>query len=138
MSDVRTVVVEREMAHAPEKIWRALTQPHLIQEWLMQSDFAPELGHKFQFKAEWGAVDCKVLEVEPKKRLAYSWGAYGLESVVTWTLEPTANGTLLRMEQEGFKPDQNQAFHGALHGWQNFFNQLENVLAQPNKEEDAQ
>ncbi|WP_424982018.1 SRPBCC family protein [Maritalea sp. S77] len=137
MSDVRTVVVEREMAHAPEKIWRALTQPHLIQEWLMQSDFAPDLGHKFQFKAEWGAVECKVLEVEPKKRLAYSWEAYGLESVVTWTLEPTANGTLLRMEQKGFKPDQNQAFHGARHGWQNFFNQLENVLAQP-KQEEAQ
>lgn len=135
MSDVRTVVVEREMAHAPEKIWRALTQPHLIQEWLMQSDFAPDLGHKFQFKAEWGAVDCKVLEVEPKKRLAYSWEAYGLASVVTWTLEPTANGTLLRMEQEGFKPDQSQAFHGARHGWQNFFNQLENVLAQPEQEE---
>ena len=135
MSDVRTVVVEREMDHAPEKIWRALTQPHLIQEWLMQSDFAPDLGHKFQFKAEWGAVECKVLEVEPKKRLAYNWEAYGLESVVTWTLEPTANGTLLRMEQEGFKPDQNQAFHGARHGWQNFFNQLENVLAQPEQEE---
>ena len=135
MSDVRTVVVEREMDHAPEKIWRALTQPHLIQEWLMQSDFAPDLGHKFQFKAEWGAVECKVLEVEHKKRLAYNWEAYGLESVVTWTLEPTANGTLLRMEQEGFKPDQNQAFHGARHGWQNFFNQLENVLAQPEQEE---
>jgi uncharacterized protein YndB with AHSA1/START domain len=126
---VRTVVVEREFAHRPEKIWRALTQPHLLQEWLMKSDFMPKAGHRFDFRGDWGAVACEVKEIEEHKSLSYTWNAMGLESVVTWTLEPRANGTHLRMEQMGFRPDQEQAYQGAKYGWQNFFNQLEQVLA---------
>ncbi|HWV22056.1 MAG TPA: SRPBCC domain-containing protein [Devosia sp.] len=126
--EIRTVVVERDFTHRPEKLWRALTQPHLIKEWLMQSDFAPDLGHRFKFTADWGSVDCQVKQIEPNRMLAYSWDAYGLESTVTWTLTPTAAGTQLRMEQTGFRPDQNQAYHGARMGWQNYFGQLEAAL----------
>ena len=129
VTETRTVVVEREIAHAPEKIWRALTQPHLIEEWLMKSDFKPVVDHRFNFRADWGAVDCQVMEVEPQKTLSYTWAAYGLESTVTWTLTPTGTGTLLRMEQAGFQPDQKQAYHGAKGGWQQFFTKLEQVLA---------
>lgn len=125
----RSVVVEREMAHPPEKIWRALTQPHLIAEWLMSCDFAPVVGHRFDFRQDWGTVGCEVLEVEPNRSLAYSWGAMGLESVVTWTLTPTAGGTRLRMEQAGFLQEQKQAYHGARIGWQKFIGNLERVLA---------
>ena len=128
-TETRSVVVEREIPFPPEKIWRALTQPHLIEEWLMKSDFKPVVGHGFNFRADWGNVDCKVMEVEPNKTLAYTWGAYGLESVVTWTLTPTSTGTHLRMEQSGFGPDQKQAYHGAKGGWQHFFSTLEQVLA---------
>ena len=103
------VIVEREMPHPPEKIWRALTQPHLIEEWLMKNEFKPVVGHRFNLRAEWGAVDCQVLDVEPNKTLSYTWGADHLESVVTWTLTPTSTGTHLRMEQSGFRPDQPQA-----------------------------
>lgn len=127
-AEIRTVIVEREFAHRPEKLWRALTQPHLIKEWLMSNDFAPELGHKFKFTADWGAVDCEVREIEPNRALSYSWDAYGLESTVTWTLTPTATGTQLRMEQAGFRPDQNQAYHGARMGWGNYFGKLEELL----------
>lgn len=127
--EIRTVVVERDFAHEPEKLWRALTQPHLLKEWLMQTDFAPALGHKFRFTGDWGAVDCRVEEIDPQRRLSYSWDAMGLESTVTWTLTPTAAGTQLRMEQTGFRPDQNHAYQGARMGWQNFFDQLENLLA---------
>lgn len=127
--EIRTVVIERDFAHKPEKLWRALTQPHLLKEWLMQSDFAPVLGHKFRFTANWGGVDCAVKTIEPNRALSYSWDAYGLESTVTWTLTPTETGTHLRMEQAGFKPDQNQAFHGARMGWQNFLGNLEGLLA---------
>ncbi|RYE57296.1 MAG: SRPBCC domain-containing protein, partial [Hyphomicrobiales bacterium] len=95
----------------------------------MQSDFAPTLGHKFRFTAEWGGVDCAVKEIEPNRTLSYSWDAHGLESTVTWTLIPTETGTQLRMEQTGFRPDQNQAFHGARMGWQQFFGNLETLLA---------
>lgn len=127
-TETRSVIVEREMPFPPEKIWRALTQPHLIAEWLMQSDFRPVVNHQFSFRADWGSVDCKVLEIEPNKTLSYTWGAYGLESVVTWTLTPTGSGTHLRMEQSGFRPDQQQAYQGARFGWQKFFANLEQVL----------
>src|SRR4029434_10127946 len=70
----RFVIVERDIPHPPEKIWRALTQPHLIQEWLMKNDFQPVVGHDFKLSADWGAVDCRVTAVEPNKTLAYTWG----------------------------------------------------------------
>jgi uncharacterized protein YndB with AHSA1/START domain len=124
-----SVVVERDLPHAPEKIWRALTQPHLIEEWLMKNDFKPAVDHKFQLSADWGAVDCRVLVVEPSKTLSYTWAAYGLETVVTWTLTPTGRGTHLRMEQAGFRPDQQQAYQGAQGGWPQFFAGLERVLS---------
>lgn len=134
-SEARSVVVEREIPHAPEKIWRALTQPELIAEWLMKNDFAPVVGHRFNLRGDWGGVlDCEVLAVEQNKTLSYTWNfahddaAYNLKSVVTFTLTPTGAGTLLRMEQVGFRPDQTQALGGAKAGWQQFFAKLENVL----------
>jgi uncharacterized protein YndB with AHSA1/START domain len=128
-TETLSVVVEREIPFAPEKIWRALTQPHLIEEWLMKNDFKPVVDHRFTLRADWGAVDCQVLAVEPNKTLSYTWGAYGLGSVVTWTLTPTSTGTLLRMEQSGFRPDQQQAYQGAKHGWPRFFANMEQLLA---------
>ena len=124
----RSVIVEREIAFPAEKIWRALTQPHLIQEWLMKSDFMPVVDHRFNFRGDWGAVDCQVLAVEPNKTLSYTWDAMGLESVVTWILTPTPTGTHLRMEQSGFGPGQGQAYQGAKSGWQKFFESLERVV----------
>src|SRR5258706_5241202 len=93
----RSVIIERELAHKPEKVWRALTQVHPIGEWLMENDFKAIVGHRFNFRAapmpRWnGITDCEVLVVEPPKRLAYSWNASGdeardgLKTVVTWTL----------------------------------------------------
>jgi uncharacterized protein YndB with AHSA1/START domain len=128
-TEALSVVVEREMPHPPEKIWRALTQGPLIEEWLMKNDFKPVVGHDFNLRADWGAVECRVMAVEPTKTLSYTWGAYGLESVVTWTLTPTSTGTHLRMEQSGFRPDQQQAYGGAKAGWPRFFANLEQVLA---------
>lgn len=130
MTEIRSVVVERELPFPAERIWRALTQPHLIAEWLMQNDFALVQDHRFTLRGDWGSVDCKVTAIEPERRLSYSWDAMGLESVVTWTLTPTGAGTQLRMEQIGFKPDQEQAFRGAQFGWRKFFAALEEVLAQ--------
>ena len=127
-TETLSVVVEREIPYQPQKIWRALTQPHLIEEWLMKNNFKPVVNHRFNLSADWGAVDCQVLAVEPHKTLSYTWAAYGLESVVTWTLTPRNSGTLLRMEQSGFRPDQQQAYQGAKYGWPRFFTALEQVL----------
>jgi uncharacterized protein YndB with AHSA1/START domain len=132
--ETRSVVVERELPYPPEKIWRALTQPHLIEEWLMKNDFNPRVGHRFNLRRTPKpdvniVVDCQVLVVEPNRTLSYTWSAFDLESVVTWTLTATSTGTHLRMEQSGFRPDQKLAYGGARGGWQNFFANLEQVLA---------
>ena len=133
---LKTVVLERDIAHAPEKLWRALTQPHLMEEWLMKNDFQPTVGHRFNLRGEWGGVlDCEVLSLEPPRSLSYAWNfkhedpAYDLTSVVTFTLTPTASGTRLRMEQLGFRPDQKQAYGGAHAGWKAFLDKLETLLA---------
>ena len=135
-AETRSVAVQREVPFPPEKIWRALTQPHLIEEWLMKNDFKPEVGHSFNLRGDWGGVlDCEVLAVEPNRTLTYTWNfshddpAYDLRSVVTFTLVPTDTGTRLRVEQSGFRPDQKQAFGGARAGWQQFLAKLEEVLA---------
>jgi uncharacterized protein YndB with AHSA1/START domain len=134
-TQTRSVVVERDIAHSPEKLWRALTQPHLMEEWLMKNDFKPQVGHGFQLRGEWGGVlDCEVLAVEPNKTLSYTWNhehadpAYALQSVVTFTLTPTATGTHLRVEQAGFSPTQKQAYGGAHAGWKSFLGNLDQLL----------
>jgi len=137
-TETRSVVVERELPHPPEKIWRALTQPHLIAEWLMNNDFQPTVGHRFNLRAApqpgWnGVIDCEVLVVEPNKTLAYTWNSgeaeLAIKSVVTLSLTPQGAGTLLRMEQTGFRGDQPQNYQGAKYGWQRFVANLEQLLA---------
>jgi uncharacterized protein YndB with AHSA1/START domain len=129
----RTLVIEREMPHPPEKVWRALTESSLIEEWLMKNNFQPEVGHQFQFRStpvpNWdGVIDSQVLVVEPNSRLTYSWGTMGMESIVTWTLTPTERGTLIRMEHSGFPSEESASYKGAKYGWQNFIGKLENVV----------
>jgi uncharacterized protein YndB with AHSA1/START domain len=133
VSELRTVTVEREFSHPAEKLWRALTQPHLIEEWLMKNDFVPVPGHKFTLSREPKpgvkvVVDCEVVEVEPQKSLTYKWSAFGLDSVVTFTLTPTATGTVLRMDQSGFGPDQTRAFNGAKASWPQMLEALDALL----------
>src|SRR3546814_19075255 len=101
----------------------------------MKNDFGLDLGHRFQLRGDWGHVDCEILDVEPGRTLSYAWNtahddpAYALDSVVTFTLEPTPAGTLLRMEQVGFRPDQKQAFGGAKGGWRTHLDNLEQGVA---------
>jgi uncharacterized protein YndB with AHSA1/START domain len=134
MTTTRSLVIEKELPHPAEKIWRALTQGALIKEWLMDNDFQAVVGHKFSFRStpvpKWdGVIDSQVLIIEPNKKLSYSWNSLGLETVVVWTLVPTKGGTLVRMEQSGFRPDQEANYQGANYGWQKFIGGLERVLA---------
>jgi len=137
----RAIVVERLMPHPPEKIWRALTQPALIQTWLMQNDFEPRVGHRFNFRATpimgWnGVTDCEVLVVEPPLRLVYSWNASGdqaadgLKTIVTWTLTPGAGATHVRMEQTGFRPQDDAGYRGMGGGWPRIVERLEQVAGE--------
>jgi len=129
----RTLVIEKEMSHPPAKIWRALTQGALIKEWLMDNDFQPVVGHKFNFRStpnpHWdGIIQSEVLVVEPNQKLSYTWSSLGLVTVVVWTLTATGGGTLVRMEQSGFRTDQDQAYQGANYGWRKFVSLLEKVV----------
>lgn len=135
-TETRTVVVERDIPFPPEKLWRAMTQPHLIAEWLkMKNDFQPVPGHRFTITGDWGGVECEVLTIEPHRTLSYTWDynhedpAWALKSVVTFTLTPTDAGTHLRMEQAGFRPDQKQALGGATFGWRQHLENLEQTTA---------
>lgn len=126
----RTVLVERELPYPPEQVWRALTQPNLIAEWLMQTDFTAVEGKRFTMSADWGSVACKVRTIEPCRCLSYSWDTKDLRSIVCWTLTPTQSGTHLRMEQTGFRPEQKAYLNGARAGWTRFIRQLDDLLAQ--------
>ena len=130
----QSLVIEREMPHPAEKIWRALTQGALIEEWLMKNDFQAAVGHRFSFRSTpvpgWdGVIESEVLVLEPNARLAYSWGTMGTMSTVTWTLTPTKAGTHLRMEQTGFRSEQDAAYKGATYGWTKFIGNMERVVA---------
>ncbi len=140
--DTQSFSMELDLPHPPAKVWRALTEPELLAKWLMPTDLQPVVGIAFTFKAtlpegstHWdGIVNCRVQEVDPHKRLRYSWSGGGIDTVVTWTLSATPNGgTLLRLEQSGFRPDKGEArfFAGARMGWQQKAGQrLPEVLTQ--------
>ena len=131
-TEALSVVVEREIPFPPEKIWRALTQPHLIEEWLMKNDFKPVVDHRFNLRADWGAVDCQVLAVEPNKTLSYTWAAYGLESVVTWTLTPRARGPSCAWSSRASGRISSRPTRAPTYGWQKFIAGLERVVAKLN------
>jgi uncharacterized protein YndB with AHSA1/START domain len=138
-NELRSIIVERELPHPPEKIWRALTQSSLIEVWMMPNDFQPIVGHCSTFKTDpvphWnGVTNCEVLVVDPYRQLVYTWNASGevadgLKTTVTWTLTPTQSGVLLRMEQSGFRPQDEHNFQGVSQAWQRFFDGLERVIA---------
>jgi uncharacterized protein YndB with AHSA1/START domain len=133
-ASTHSLVIERDLPHPPGKVWRALTQSNLIQQWLMENDFEPTLGHKFSLRTApvpgWnGIIDGEVLAVEPERLLSYTWASMGLASKVTFTLTATAAGTQLRMEQSGFPDTESNYYKGAKYGWQNFLGKLDHVVA---------
>jgi uncharacterized protein YndB with AHSA1/START domain len=125
------IVVEEVLPHPPEKVWRVLTQSEFLAQWLMPNDFQLIAGQRFEFRTQpmgdWdGVVQCQVLEILPLRRLRYSWiggsdnnREYGskLNSTVTWTLTPVAEGTRVRMEHDGFGPHNDFAFKAMSPGW---------------------
>ncbi|GAB4567207.1 MAG: SRPBCC domain-containing protein [Haliangiales bacterium] len=122
MTEDRDLVLTFELSHAPEKVWRALTEPALLARWLMKTNLELTVGNPFQFQMDpteyWdGTVHCELLEIDKPRLLRYSWRALGVDTVVAWTLDATDRGTLLTLTQTGFKPDQKQAFAGARMGW---------------------
>lgn len=123
-----------DLAHPPEKVWRALTDPALLAEWLLPvTGFELEPEAQFRFRTQpypgWdGTVSCRLLEVEPQRRLRYTWEVPFLQTVVTFTLTPTAAGTRLSLVQSGFRSDQKRELGGARYGWKSMGEKLAALL----------
>lgn len=135
-AQTESLALEFDLPHAPEKVWRALTQPELLAEWLLPvvgADLKLEPGSEFVFKTQpypgWdGTVNCRVLEIEPHRTLRYAWTVPFLDTVVTFTLAPTASGTHLSIVQSGFAPNQKREFGGARYGWKMMGDKLVDLL----------
>ncbi|HEX4997553.1 MAG TPA: SRPBCC domain-containing protein [Terriglobia bacterium] len=134
-SQTDSISFEFDLPHPPEKVWRALTDPALLNEWLLPVfDLKLEPGAAFMFRTQpqpgWdGAVNCRMLEIEPHRKLSYAWVVGELNTVVTFTLAPTSSGTQLFLVQSGFKPEQKQNFGGARYGWRMMGGRLVELLA---------
>jgi len=136
-SQTESISFELDLRHLPEKVWRALTDPTLLTEWLLPVvGLVLEPGAAFMFKTQpypgWdGTVNCRILEIEAHRKLSYAWvvGDMAIDTVVTFTLTPTASGTRLSLVQSGFKPDQKQNFGGARYGWKMMGGKLVDLLA---------
>ena len=130
-----SIAFEFDLPHAVEKVWRALTDPVLLAEWLLPVvALKLEPGAAFTFKAEpqpgWdGSVNCRFLEIEAQRKLSYAWVVGDIDTVVTFTLTPTASGTHLSLAQSGFKPNQKQNVAGARYGWKMMSEKLVDLLA---------
>jgi uncharacterized protein YndB with AHSA1/START domain len=133
-SRAESLSLEYDLQHPPEKVWRALTEPALLAEWLLPVigfDLRP--GAEFTFKTQaypgWdGTVSCRFVEIEPCRKLRYTWSVPFLDTVVTFTLTPSGPGTLLSIEQSGFEPDQKSELGGARYGWKMMGDKLVDLL----------
>lgn len=133
-AQTESLSLEFDLRHSPEKVWRALTDPVLLAEWLLPViDFKLEPGAAFMFKTQaypgWdGTVNCRMIEIEKHRKLSYAWTVPFLDTVVTFTLTPTATGTRLSLVQSGFKSDQKKEFGGARYGWKMMGGKLVDLL----------
>ena len=133
-SQIETIAFEIDLEHKPEKVWRALTDPDLLKEWLLPAiglELAP--GAEFTFKTQaypgWdGTVNCRFIEIEPLRKLRYTWTVPFLDTVVTFTLTPTASGTRLTIVQSGFNAEQKRESGGARYGWKMMGGKLVDLL----------
>ena len=134
-SQTESIAFEFDLRHPPEKVWRALTDPVLLAEWLLPVfDLKLEPGAAFTFKTQpmpgWdGTVNCRCVEIQAQRKLSYTWVVGDMDTVVTFTLSPTASGTRLSLVHSGFKPDQKQNFAGARYGWKMMGGKLVDLLA---------
>ena len=134
-SQTESISFEFDLEHSPEKVWRALTDPQLLAEWLLPVvGLELEPGAPFAFRTQpvggWdGVVNCRMLEIEARRKLSYAWVVGEMDTIVTFTLTPTPSGTRMSLVHSGFKPEQKQNFGGARYGWRMMSGKLTDLLA---------
>jgi uncharacterized protein YndB with AHSA1/START domain len=133
-SQTESISFEFDLRHPPEKVWRALTDPVLLTEWLLPvAGLELEPGAAFTFNSQpqpgWdGIVNCRFIEIEAPRTISWRWVVGDIDTVVTFNLAPTATGTRLSLVQSGFKPHQKQNAGGARYGWRMMGGKLVDLL----------
>jgi uncharacterized protein YndB with AHSA1/START domain len=141
-----SIVVEGMLVAPQDILWDALTDSELIARWFMPSDFEAESGHRFSFKSapvgDWdGVFEGEVIDAQPFSRLRYSMRGgspnvegfgHSIDTVLTWTLAPVANGTIVRLEHSGFTEDSKAVYTimNGENGWAALINRLAKVVAE--------
>ena len=134
-TETASLAFDFDLEHPPERVWRALTHPALLAEWLLPvAGLELEQGAAFTFKAPpqpgWdGTVSCRFLEIEPQEKISWAWVVGDIDTIVTFSLTPTASGTRVSLVQSGFKPDQKRNLSGARYGWKMMGGKLVDLLA---------
>lgn len=127
-----SITCDQYLAHPPAVVWKAITTPELVARWWAAGDIRPVVGHRFTLDmGEWGVQPCTVTAVEPEQLLVYTFAEGGLDSVITWRLEPEGHGTRLFLEHSGFDldtPGGRTAFEGMGRGWPHVVARIGEVL----------
>jgi uncharacterized protein YndB with AHSA1/START domain len=104
------VVIERTFAAPVARVWKALTDVEEMKRWYFDlKEFKPEVGFEFEFIVEHEGMTyhhlCKITEVIPQRKLAYTWRYKGHEgnSLVTFELFADGNKTQLKLTHEGLE-----------------------------------
>ena len=144
MTDSCTIHIDQFLPFPPARVWKALTEPAALARWLMPNDFQLAIGHRFTFKNVpipsvkfEGIAYCEVLDFEVERRLCISWidrgEENGLNSTLTWLLEPEGNGTHLFLEHDGFDPNhppQQLSYQMMSKGWSRIPQRIAEMLAE--------
>jgi uncharacterized protein YndB with AHSA1/START domain len=105
-SESRSISFEYELDEPIEKVWRALTTPEIVAEWLLPSDMKAEEGARFTLSDTAERIDCEVIAIEEQRSIRWRWRDEearrgGLDSTVTFEVEQTTGGgTHLRIVHE--------------------------------------
>jgi uncharacterized protein YndB with AHSA1/START domain len=140
--DETSIHVDEFLPYPPPRVWQVLTDPAALAQWLMPNDFEPRVGHRFTFRTDPvpgtdfdGIVECEVLVLEPPHLMRISWaGGPGLDTTVTWRLEPEGTGTRLFLDHEGFEsghPGQQFARQVMGDGWRSHIMARFRTLLEP-------
>lgn len=135
-TEKKSVIRELRFPQSRDEVWRALTSREALADWMYPNDFEPRIGHRFTFqvppnpqvKFDGLIVHCEVLKCDPPQKLAFSWVAGGIDTVVEYHLEVDGDGTKVRFEHSGF--DVETAYHGAGYGWGLMHGKLATLLEQ--------
>ncbi len=138
-SDVTgTIIVERSFNAPVARVWRALTDADEMRQWYFDlKEFKPEVGFEFEFVVEHEDNTyhhlCKVTEVIPQQKIAYTWRYKGEpgDSLVTFELLPDGDKTKLRLTHEGLETFPKTPAYARKNfeaGWKGIASELEKFL----------